>query len=239
MCWSTEMIGGVPGMATECKYCRVQVDDQHETCPLCATPLGQEARESATQYPGYHKREHVARNFTIPKLFLFLSIIAGTVSLLINLCTLSLYPGLWSLLVIGSLVFVWIVYRTIFSKNLVWGGKILFLFLSLSGLLIGIDGYTGFGQWSTTYVIPFLTIALTFLMTLIAITKKGRYEEYMGFLLSTFFISLCPVLFCVFSLASALWASMATITYSFLTIVGLVLFSEQKFKTEIKKRFHI
>lgn len=177
-------------------------------------------------------------NFSVTKIFLFLTVSAIIILLTINLLTIQYFTRLWSLIPIASLLYAWITYKRVVLSKTHLGSKILVQFFSISVLLIVIDGCTGFTKWSTTYIIPFLSIALTLLLSIFA-TRKSRWQEYMGYLLATFFISLSSFILFLLHLSNVIWTSVTAIVYTLLTVIGLIIFSDRKFKDEMKRRFHL
>ncbi|HEX3038056.1 MAG TPA: DUF6320 domain-containing protein [Oscillospiraceae bacterium] len=222
---------------TRCKHCNVIVDSQHPQCPLCSRVL-ENSGQSITQYPNYKKVYYQMNNFSVTKIFLFLTISVIVILLTINLLTIQHYACLWSLIPITCLLYVWITYRKVILSNSHLGSKILIEFFSLSVLLLVIDICSGFSKWSTTYIIPFLSIALTLLLSIFA-ARKSHWQEYMGYLLATFFISLSSFILFIFHLSSVVWTSVTAIVYTLLTVIGLIIFSDRKFKEEMKRRFHL
>lgn len=222
---------------TRCKHCNVIVDNQHRQCPLCSRIL-ENSGQSITQYPKYQRVYHQMNNFSSTKLFLFLTISAIIVLLTINLLTVQYYARLWSLIPITCLLYVWITLKKVILSNSRLGSKILIQFFSISVLLLVIDICSGFSKWSTTYVIPFLSIALTWLLSIFA-ARKSHWQEYIGYLLATFFISLSSFILLLFHLSNVNWTSVTAIVYTLLTVIGLIIFSDRKFKEEMKKRFHL
>jgi hypothetical protein len=224
----------------KCSYCNVAIDSQHKNCPLCDKRLKNEG-SSKTVYPSYQKSYQQIKAFTIYKLYLFLTIAAVIISITINLLTIETHVPLWSVIVTVTLLYVWITVRSTFLSKTHIGGKILIQFLSSSVLVVIYDIYGSFSKWSTNYAIPFLIVLSIMVITIIAIAKKSftdDYDNYMGYLLATFFISLCPIVLFIFNLATVLWTSVIAFIYSLLTIIGLFVFSDKKFKEETKKRFH-
>lgn len=224
---------------TRCQKCNVTVDNQHHYCPLCDSPLQNEGK-SLTEYPTYDYKKNRIKNFVVEKLFLFLTFATIVTTVTINVFTFSLKPSLWSLVVTASLLYGWVTVKNTFITKTHAGKKILFQFIALSIFLFSIDFFSGkFVKWSTNFVIPFLAIAATLITTIIAITKKSHWNDYMGYLLATFLISLFPIILYTVRLSNVLWPSVTTILYSLLTILGLVIFSDKMFKDEIHKRFHL
>ncbi len=125
------------------------------------------------------------------------------------------------------------------SKRINVGGKILRLFMAFSVSVILIDISNGFSKWSTTFVIPFTTVVVALLFTIIAVTKKNNFKEYFGYLLATAFISICPIALYLLNLTGQLWSSLVASLACLIISIGLYIFSGQSLKDELKKRFHI
>lgn len=222
----------------KCKNCSVEVAKGQGKCPLC-NKIIQEQDNSLLDYPKYNGIDIEVNKHMLRKILLFMSIVAGVVSIFINIFTYEEHSVLWSVLVVVALVVAWRCVRLIKSKKINIGGKAVHIFLAIALLVVTIDWCCGFLKWSTTYVIPFMSIALTLVITMITTTKKNRYNEYFGYLLTTFLVSLIPLALIIFPLSNSIWTSLVSIIFSLLTTVGLIIFSDKSFKTEIKKRFHI
>lgn len=223
---------------TKCKNCGVYVETSHNQCPLCQKPMEPDL-EVTKQYPCYDKLYADLKLFTLRKLFFFLMITLATISGMVNIFTYEKLKFLWSPIVAASLVYAWVTYRNTAFSRMNMGGKILIQFVSLSLLSLILDIFTGFSEWSTTYVMPFLSVAMTLLLTILAVTRKKRYKVYMGYLLAAFFISLGPILLFVFNLSLHIWTSVTAIAFSVFTFLGMLIFSPKQFKAELKKRFHL
>ena len=221
---------------TRCKHCNVIVDSQHQQCPLCSRVL-ENSGQSITQYPNYQKAYSQVKNSSGTKMLLFLTISSIVVLLTINLLTIQYYNCLWSLIPITCLLYVWITYKKVIMSKAHLGSKILIQFFSISTLLIVIDACIGFSKWSTTYVIPFLSIAATLILSILA--RKSHWQEYMGYLLATFFINVSSFILFLLHLSNAIWTSVTAMVYTLLTVIGLLVFSDRRFKDEMRRRFHL
>ena len=222
----------------KCKNCHVNIADGLEKGPLWRKFVGKSAAR-LLGYPSYKEIEDKVSRHILRKLLLFLSIVGGVVSVFINIFTFSEQPMLWSLIVVVAWFALWLSVVVLSSKQINAAGKAIDMYGIISVLMVVVDSCTGFNKWSTTYVIPFLSIGLTLLITIITITKKSRFIEYFGYLLTTFFVSLTPLILIIFPLSNTIWTSLVSIVYSLLTTVGLIIFSDKDFKAEIKKRFHL
>lgn len=138
-----------------------------------------------------------------------------------------------------ALAVVWSVLGILRSRKLNVPARILLMFTLATSFFIGIDVLTGFYRWSTTYLVPLMTIAVTLTITLmVLIRRRSNYGEYLGYLLAILIISLVPLLFFAFQLSNRLWTSIAALVYSLLTVVALWTFTGKDFKSELSKRFH-
>ncbi len=219
-----------------CDACKVLVHPQHGFCPLCGKRLGTPG-ESATAYPRYAADRSTA-GFTLGRLVCFLLIAVSAICVFINIFTYRQAPSLWSALVVLSLVFpVWIV-GVVRARKADAGRKILKSYGIVAAFVIGLDLFSGFAKWSTTYVLPFLTICVALVFTVLAVRSKKKFTQYLGNLLAVFFISLCPAIIYLFSLSTQAWSSLVALLYCLLTVAGLVIFMGESFREEIKKRFH-
>ncbi|CAH1059717.1 DUF6320 domain-containing protein [Paenibacillus pseudetheri] len=222
---------------TKCIRCNVTVDNQHNRCPLCSKPLKIRG-ESTTEYPSYKEVYQETKSFTVAKLFLFLAISAIVLSITINALTYHINPRIWSIIVSTGLIYAWIVVKDTILSNKHIGRKILYHYVMLSIFLLVIDIFVGFRGWSTNYAIPLFGVAATFIMTMLAIVQKSLWRHDIGYILAMFFINLCPMLLFVFNLSHVIWTSVFSIVYSLLTIIGMIIFSDRKFISEIRRRFH-
>jgi hypothetical protein len=215
----------------------VTVEGGHRYCPLCYAEL-ENTGESDTAYPDYSSAYKNIKWLTRTKLFLFLSVFASLVCLVINLLSWEINGYLWSGVVITILIFIWSLFLSFRSKRVNAAGRILLIYIIISAIVLGIDVDTGFFRWSTTYVLPFLTMAVVLCLTLLAAIRKGRYKDYFVYWLFALIISVYPLLLFLLSLSTAIWTGIVALSHSLLTLIGLYIFSNREFRTEIKKRFH-
>ncbi len=221
----------------KCRNCNVAVEEGITHCPLCGTRV--DFRDLPDEaYPDYRDAYRVIKAFSVRRLLFYLCVIGAVICFLVNLFTYSLAENFWSLIVISGVLCFWGFVRTVRSKKLIPGGKILLSYLLASVFLFVLDFSTGFHMWATTYVIPFITVAIVLCMTIYAVRHKTGYKDYLGYLLATLFISGIPLVFFLFSLCTVLWTSVVALAYALLTVLGFYLFSPQSFKAEMKKKFH-
>ncbi|NLA86704.1 MAG: hypothetical protein GX847_05355 [Clostridiales bacterium] len=225
-----------------CRKCALSVNTAYEFCPLCASqltdvqiseaaPAGEDASEDV--YPRYHGE--IKYNLAL-RLLLFISIVGASTSLLINLL---LYNGvLWSLLVAGGIGIFWaaVIYPISARRNL--GHHITVdaiaacVFFVVAQFVIGVKG------WSLDYVVPFLFIAATTFISLVILIKRMKWREYAMYQFITILLGILPVISVIAGLVTTAWPSIVSAFYSFMTLLGMFIFADKKYKNELIKRFH-
>jgi hypothetical protein len=222
---------------SRCPACKVGVESGQARCPLCFTPLDNSGETDAA-YPSYaatHRRE---KHFSVKKLFVFISIVVAVICVTINALTWrqSSYP--WSLIVVVSVSIAWSSLLSLQSRRINAAGRVLIIYALLTVIVLLIDGGSNFTGWSTSYVIPFLTIATTLLLTIMVVVGMRCNTDYAGYLVAILIMSICPLLLFMISVSHVLWPSIAALTYSLLTVVGFYVFSDGQFKAVARRRLH-
>ena len=222
----------------KCKYCGVLIDEDENKCPLC-NRNGEEFKGGATNvwYPAYGKTVTVPQFSFASKVLLFISITVVSICVLINMLTGIKNP--WSLFVVCPVLYLQLLINNTILSKMRAGTKILLQIIGISGFLFFMDLLSGFYRWSVNIVIPFLLISGTFLITLIVVKKNMLWNEYVGYIIAMIFLGFLPVILYLTGVANEIWASAVSALYSFLTTIGMLVFSNKKFKKEMTRRFHI
>lgn len=235
-----------------CKKCSLHVNTDSEKCPLCSSILTMGDSDASIINTGenlqvknsgdcskYPKLEGVMEykyNFVF-RLFLLLSIATGSTCLLVNILT---YSGiLWSFIVAGAILLLWavIVYPLFVRKNI--GHIIIVDVISISIFLYIIQVVTRTKGWALDYVVPFLFVGATLMITFIIFIKRMRWREYSIYQTTMMIIGFLPVVFCISGLVSVIWPSIVSVFYSFMTFAGMFIFADKKYENELIKRFHL
>lgn len=222
-----------------CESCGVTVDPAHVACPLCRRNLpGAGALRPAGNrwYPVYTVLEEQRASSLFSKWLAFIVIAVISTSVIINVLGNS---GVWwSLYLMPCVLYAWLcIKHTLMSKSH-FGGKVIVQLLGLSGMLLWINVVADTNYWSTGYVIPFLMMAATFLITVICSTKKMRWREFAGYLLTLIFLGFLPLLLYAVGLSHVLWTAAAAALYALLTFGGMCLLADKGFRQEMKRRLH-
>jgi hypothetical protein len=230
-----------------CRKCAVSVHTGYEFCPLCASQLtdgqdgdsapGTEAVLSDIPaediYPRYDGE--VKRNLLL-RVLLFISVVGAATCLLINLLA---YQGmLWALLVAGGIGFFWaaLIYPITARKNV--GHHIAVDAVAACVFFVVAQFVVGTKGWSLDYVVPFLFIAATTFISLVILIKRMRWREYALYQFVTILLGVLPVISVIASLVTTTWPSIVSAFYSGVTLLGMFIFADKKYKNELIKRFH-
>jgi hypothetical protein len=228
-----------------CPSCGIEILSEDGFCPLCGIQTDNSAthnsadsikfrqRAAACRYPAYRERKP-----DIVKTSLFFTTCAvSIVSLFINYVTFVDNHFLWSLIVISSVFFI---YKTVFiwtSRVYYIGSKLFAQFFWSAQLMIVIDLLTGLSFWSFSLVIPWFSVGITTILTILAACNRKNYQEYTGYMTAAFFLSVVLFAISLFPFIKVKWPSWAAMLYAILTVFALFLFSRRQFKAELKKRF--
>lgn len=227
-----------------CKNCKVEVESKIKKCPLCGRELDDLKSNTnnddyINEYPTYKNSVKPSKKATALKIFLFTSIATIILSITANVFLLHINQKLWSVIVSMSAIYFYITMRTFIFSHAHLGAKILIQYFFLSALVFIIDYFSGFYKWSTNFVIPSLLVIGLLIMTIFGLKQKTIWSEYIGYLTASLLMAGLTILLFIFNLSTMLWTAVASIVYSLLTIIAMIIFAEHTFKTEIKKRFHL
>jgi hypothetical protein len=226
-----------------CRKCALSVNTSYGYCPLCSSQLtnsrdGETVQEAEAAAPKdvYPRSDgEIKYNFVL-RLLLFISVVAASTCLLINL---MLYDGvLWSLLVAGGIGFFWaaVVYPVTVRKNI--GHHITVDAIAACVFFVVAQFVVGTKGWSLDYVVPFLFIAATTFISLVILIKRMKWREYALYQFITIILGVLPVISVVAGLVTTAWPSIVSAFYSFITLLGMFVFADKKYKNELIKRFH-
>ena len=230
-----------------CRKCALSVHTGYGFCPLCASqltdgPAADEAPETACAAPGdsgedlYPRYDgEVTYNLTL-RVLLFVSVVGAGTCLLINL--LAYHGMLWSLLVAGGIGFFWaaLIYPLAARKNV--GHHIAVDALAALVFFVVAQFVVGTKGWSLDYVVPFMFIAATTFISLVILIKRMKWREYALYQFITILLGILPVISVIAGLVTTAWPSIVSAFYSGVTLLGMFIFADKKYKSELIKRFH-
>lgn len=234
-----------------CCKCKVKVNMDLKKCPLCSMDLTdmeiqssknyseditKASDEDGSKYPMSDADIADGYNFVF-RLFLFISVIIGSTCLLINLLT---FKGiLWSMYVIGTMLYMWITVAYPLFVRRKMGHIIVIDAVSTSIYVYSLELGTQSKGWGLSYVTPFIFTGATLMITFIILLKRLKWREYLTYQTIMVALGFLPLIFWLIGLVSPIWPSVLSAFYSFLTLAGMFIIVDKKYKNELIRRFHL
>ena len=166
----------------KCKVCNVDVATDKDYCPLCYNDLENGSEEYTLTEQKTKNIKAKNTGMFLVRMFLFLSIATIAVCLFVNIKTSTKY--LWSLIVIVSITYVWIlVAHTIISKRSVFE-KIAFQLLGVIAIIGTAYGLspTATENWLVCYVLPSVSMLAVLVLVMISLISRERKRYLLSFL---------------------------------------------------------
>ncbi len=165
-----------------CKHCNVNVVADKNYCPLCYNDLEDDGKGGYPLLTERTTNERIPRKaYFLARLFLLISIVVVAVCLYINLTTSTSY--LWSVVVLVSIVYLWIlIAHTIISKRSVFE-KIAFQLIGVLSILCTTYFLAPVvnENWLVKYVIPSVSMLATAVLLFISFINRNRGKYLLSF----------------------------------------------------------
>ncbi|MDD3125991.1 MAG: DUF6320 domain-containing protein [Candidatus Izemoplasmatales bacterium] len=223
-----------------CDKCHVDVLTNQKYCPLCHQVLQGEHDDTWIEpYPKFIPLRREILPLT-KKIILFITIVAIVTLLVINL---TVWEGkLWSLIPIGSILYVFMIvrYGVLSRQNIAFKlallTTVLILLLNMIDQQFTEDGYKG---WAINYVTPLALLSCNVAISAIIWIRRIDFRDYIFYLLAIMVFSLVPIILCLFNIITVAWPSIAALGLAIFILLIIVFFFPKSIKDEIKKRFHL
>ena len=220
-----------------CDACGVKLDPAYTRCPLCHKDIGEP--EGELPFPKVEKAPRQTKKALTKKVkgLLALTILCVGICVLINFI---LWKGtLWSLLVVASSLYVWVLMAITVLYPWQFGSKVLLQLAGISALLIAIEAITPQKIWAQDLVIPFLIVTAIILEIYNVYINRKRWRENMVFLIIAILIGFIPLILYGAGVIALWWPAALCAFFSVFTFIGFILFAVKQFKNEMTKRFHL
>lgn len=228
----------------KCIKCGAFIINDDSNCPLCSAKLedvkNAEDKKVIAPYPPY-KAEKQTRSM-IRNFFLFLFILISLTCGALNIVFYKEVQNLWSLVVIASYIFIWILVNSIILAKHNLASKLVALSLMISCLLIVIDislDYNNKMWWSLNYILP-LCLSVGIVVTTILVAVKNNKANYFFSLLILNILSLFPLIGSFFiPVIYTEWPAIVAFGLGATSLLAMFTIFRKQTINEIKKRFFI
>lgn len=218
---------------TYCKQCQTSVKGEWAICPLCQKPLEKEenAPSSFLSPPLRFSRQKITRRF-----------------INISFWAVILYfiaQWIWSFeffglqYVVFGLMVSWILMIILIRKRRNIVKAILYILIFLSLISLYFDYRNGWISWSTTFVIPILSIAALLAIWISVELVDLKAEDYVLYLQLSAIVGVVPLLFLAMNWVGHPVPSLISVIASLLTLITVFNKHKTKIKNELEKRMHV
>ena len=221
-----------------CLACSAQIRGDWTTCPLCQTPLSHKplasapAGVAAAPWPDVPLRFD-RRVWMKVVLLASLVIIAGTLGAIVFI------PVPWVRLMVMGFAALWLVAIITIRKRRNVAKTIVYLVVAACGLCLYADFLSGWGAWSTTYVIPIVCGASIIALLVAVRIARMRPGDYLVYSWLTLLFSVVPALFLAFGWVNHTLPSWISVAMGILMLVWMQVFHGADVQHEVRKRLHV
>ena len=222
-----------------CDDCRVQVDGDHEFCPLCGSHL-HSAEPFGYPLPHNHYpdlRDQTASTNFVLRVLLFITILGCTLSVLVNLMVDVSF--LWCLIVLAAAAYLWLTIPPLLRRGVNYTRRILFQALFTSLLVVGLDIFLGYQGWSVDYVVPGLLAAGIVSIGMMVVFNRLQWVQYVLYQVIMGLFGFIPLLLYFLGIAHSLVMVLVAAGLGLASILVTMVFGDRSIKTEFRRRFHL
>lgn len=220
----------------KCSSCNVFVNEDTLLCPLCVKSL-EEENHSLDHEKIYPELDTLLTSYKfIKRLLLFISILAGGSSIVINL---ALNPSvLWSLIVISGIFYFWLAVSNVIRTNTNAAFKILFQTVCACILAAGIDYELGWIGWSVKFVIPGILCFGIIGVLILVLFNRTNWARYVLYQSITAFFGFLPIILYKTGVSDNFIMSIIPTGLAFVCLTITIVFGDRTIKNEFKRRIH-
>lgn len=218
----------------KCENCKVEINSLGKNCPLCGKHLPENSDEKDTFYPYVDELTTGVYNRNI-KALVFLTIFFSLSLFAVNM--LTSYEYLWSMIPISAMWLLWmvigipIIKRKVTPLMIALDNVVVSIFLNIIDVTLDQQG------WAMSYAVPFVLCGSALIITIIIMVTRINWKEFYLFQMVIVAICFVPIIFRIF-FSFIFWPSVVSAGYGLVTILGMLILGNKRFKHEMKKRFH-
>lgn len=223
----------------KCEKCNITINTKKKQCPVCFNELeGKLDNEGiiAYNYTKYTDNTPTS-NFFLHRIFFFLTICIMSIVLFINMYTGFDVP--WSLVVIVSLIYVWILVRHTIIGNRGSFEKIFFQFFGILGVILTSNYISGSESWFWNYVVPLASITTTTVLTFVLLINKKRSDFVLSFFVMALLMISISLTLILTNVDSFKLINYINLIYTGLFALGILILGSKSLKRALHKNLHL
>ncbi|ABX41592.1 hypothetical protein Cphy_1214 [Lachnoclostridium phytofermentans ISDg] len=192
--------------------------------------------EQTYHYPAFQKRKN-SKRFLL-RLYTFLGLITMITCVYLDLSK-NLDKGLsWSRYVISPIAYI-LLFLAIITNSKKSIQKVIYLSYLTLLFLVYLGSIGNSSVWSVDFVMPLGFISINITMLFFLLIKKRRHHDYAIYSMLTSIIGILPVILLLNHSLTYTWPTITCFLYSLATFIGILIFSPEATKEELKRRLHL
>ncbi len=221
----------------KCKYCNINVDTDKSFCPLCYNRLYQIDDNCEVFYtPRVVNETGNKRSHFLSRLFLFLSICATVICLLIN-SLVNKSITWWPIVTLG-IIYLWVLIKHTILSHSGPISKVIMQVLTLIVLLYFSERLS-LENWLIPYVYPSIAMAAALVLLMIVFISPKRNEYVFSFLLMTAILGVISAIFMVTHNNEFTLLNLISLSVNGTICIGYILFGYNAMRTELTRKWHL
>lgn len=222
-----------------CSKCKISINTNKKQCPLCFNELDGDFDEEVGEVLNTAKFKDTTakKNYLLIKIFSFLSIVAISICLFINLLyTPKLF---WSAVVILGILYVWVLVKHTIISNRGFFEKIFFQFGLLFVIVLSTNMFSGGEIWFWNFFAPSASLATTTALLFLLLINKKRSDFIVSSFVMTLLLEGMSIVLVCLPIDTFKLLNQINILYSGLFLLGILIFGFKALKRGLQKNLHI
>ena len=217
----------------ECRFCRIEVLDETESCPLCRSIL-EKTESMENMYPNVRSRIRGLR--LAGRIYLFCGMVIFAMLALLDWRREA--QIWWSVLVGLVLLYGYLVLRYAIVGKSGYRGKVMVLAVLAVLLAVAADFVIGYRGWSVDYVLPGGILALDGVVVGCMACNPRRWYSYILWQLLLVLCGLIPVVLHLLCLEHNAVMAFLPLAVSAALFLGTLIIGDRPARQELARRFH-
>lgn len=218
---------------SKCPYCKIEILDRSEHCPLCRSTL-ELSQVPEAMYPDV--RVQTRKLALACRIYLFCAIVLELGLVLLN--CLSAHQLWWSIITGLVLLYVYLLLRYALLGTGGYQGKTFLLTLIAVLSAVAADFVTGYRGWSVDYVMPCGILFIDVATVVIMAVNHRNWQSYIVVQLFMILCSLIPAALYLAGLENNIFFAFSPLSFSSLLFLGTMIIGDRRARLELKRRFH-
>lgn len=226
-----------------CQSCNLYHEKEYKTCIACGKNLVTKENHSNLVITGYpNVNVNKQKPNVAARVLILIGIVISMTVLVINILTYKEVSNLWSLVVVGSLLYTYLLIKQVIISKHDYSTKTLKQVLIVSMILIVLDFATVYKGWALTYAVPFVLVGTTAFLPIIVASIPKKYYMHVR---NLFWLIILNLIYSVIAFFTPLlfegvfWTGAMTLIAAITLFTAMLLFAPKVTYHELVKFFHI